>query len=112
MLKSDFPNDILLQCAPGMPVMGNAANWTVGVFTVTALGMYTWCERRRRQEAQGMAQAVAGTAAGMTEEEKKLQEKKKKEEQEAREKAEAVARLAEEERRKKSWTNLNNYKFW
>lgn len=71
---------------------------------MATLGMYTWCERRRRKEAEGMAQAVAGM--------KRLQEKKKQEEKEAKEKAAAAAREAEEERRRKSWKNLSNYKLW
>lgn len=81
-----------------------AANLSVGAFSSAALGMYSWCEYRRRQEAIGMTQAVAGM--------KMLQEKKKREEQEARERAEAEARRLEEERRKKSWTNPSNWKFW
>lgn len=87
-----------------MPNVRSAANWSVGVFTVTAMGMYTWCDYRRRREAQGIAQAVAGMKA--------LQEKKKKEEQEAKEKVQAAAQQAEEQRRTKSWTSLSNYKFW
>ena len=69
-----------------------------------SLGIYTWCERRRRQEAIGMTQAVAGM--------KKMHDKKKQEEEEEKQKAEAAARLIEEEQKKKSWTNPSNYKFW
>lgn len=65
-------------------------NWAVGGFSVTAMGMYYWCEQRRKQEAKGIAAAMAGM--------KMLNEKK------ARDKATAIeaAKKAKEEKEKKS----------
>lgn len=76
--------------------MGTTANWAVGAFTLSALGMYTWCERRRKEEQKGMAAAVIGM--------KMLNEKK------ARERAvEEAAQKAAEEAQKK---NAPWYKVW
>ena len=80
--------------------MGKAANWAVGTFCLSAAGMYTFCQARRREEARGMAQAVKLMA------EMQIQKQREKEAQEAE-----AARKREEERRK-SWTNIRNYKFW
>lgn len=78
-------------------------NIAVGAFAATALGMYTWCTKRQREEARGMAAAVAGM--------KMLHERRAKEKQIADDAAAAVAakqKQEEEERRKnKSW-----YKVW
>lgn len=56
--------------------MLSASNWAVAGFALTSMSMYYWCDQRRREEAKGMAAAVAGM--------KMLNEKK------AREKAAAA----------------------
>lgn len=75
---------------PGLASMMTTSHWAVGAFCVTSTGMYYWCDQRRKQEAKGIAAAMAGM--------KMLNEKK------AREKAEAVeaAKKAHEEKQKKS----------
>jgi hypothetical protein len=76
--------------------MGTTANWAVGGFSLAAMGMYTWCESRRKDEQKGMAAAVIGM--------KMLNEKK------ARERAaeEAAQKAFEQAREKdKPW-----YKVW
>lgn len=78
-----------------------ACNWAVGTFAVVSIGAYEFCQRRRRQELEGMKQAVQMMA-----------EIKKKKQKEAEEAKAARAAQEEEERRKKSWWNLANYKFW
>ncbi|KIW12185.1 hypothetical protein PV08_09461 [Exophiala spinifera] len=81
----------------GLSSMLVTTNWAVGGFVLTASGMYAWCERRRREEQRGIAQAVIGM--------KMLQEKK------ARERAAAEARAKEEEEALKK-KNQRWYKFW
>ena len=82
--------------AAGLTAVGTTANWAVGGFALAAMGMYTWCESRRKEEQKGMAAAVIGM--------KMLNEKK------ARERAveEATKKAAEEAREQsKPW-----YKVW
>ena len=77
--------------------MWTTANFAVAGFTLTASGVYYWCDKRRQEEAKGMAMAVVGM--------KKLHEKRAKEKA-AAEEAAKVAK-AEEEKRKQQW-----YKIW
>lgn len=65
--------------------------------------MYFWCDRRRKEEARGMAAAVAGM--------KMLHEKKAKE-QAAREAAEAAAAAAAAEAQEEAKRNKRWYKIW
>lgn len=78
-------------------------NLAVLAFAGTSCGMFAWCNARRREEARGMAVAVAGM--------KMLNDKKAKEKDEERRRAEEAERLAreleEEKRRNKRW-----YKWW
>jgi Protein of unknown function (DUF3767) len=84
----------------GVSSLARSSNYAVGAFAFAAIGMYTWCEQRRKKEAQGMAMAVAGM---------KMLNDKKAREKAAEEAAEAAAtKAAEEERqRNKRW-----YKIW
>lgn len=66
------------------------ANYAVGAFALTATGMYTWCQRRKAEEARGMAAAVAGM--------KMLHEKRAREEAEKKRQEEERRRLEEDER--------------
>lgn len=75
------------------------ANYAVGTFAIASLGMYTWCQSRRREEAKGMALAVAGM--------KMLHEKKAREEAEEKAKASEAAQKLKEEDKNKPW-----YKVW
>lgn len=79
------------------------ANYAVGTFAVVGCGMYTWCIRRQKEEAKGIALAVEGM--------RKLNQKKAKEEAERKAKEEESrlqkAREEEERRRNKTW-----YKWW
>jgi hypothetical protein len=72
------------------------SNYAVGAFTLTAGGMYYWCVARQKEEAKGMAAAVAGM--------KMLNEKKAQEKAEA----EAATRQAEEQQKLKR----SSWKFW
>ena len=74
-------------------------NYAVGSFAVAATGMYYWCTERQREEARGMAKAVAGM--------KMLNEKKARER--AEEEAVQAARLKAEMEQKQ---NQRWYKFW
>ncbi|KAL4796878.1 hypothetical protein BDV19DRAFT_387749 [Aspergillus venezuelensis] len=85
----------------GMRSIWSACNWAVGVFAVTSLGLHEFCRHRRKQELDGMKQAVEMMA------QLKMKKQREKEEQVAE-----AARLAEEEKKRKSWTNPSNYKFW
>lgn len=75
------------------------SNYAVGAFAVSASAMYYWCTQRQKEEAKGMAAAVAGM--------KMLNEKAARER--ARDEAAEAARqkAQEEERRNKKW-----YKVW
>ncbi|KIX02213.1 uncharacterized protein Z518_08152 [Rhinocladiella mackenziei CBS 650.93] len=75
------------------------ANFMVAGFTVTACGMYYWCDERRKQEAKGIAAAVAGM--------KYLQEKRAREKEEEAAQAAEAAKVEEERKRNRQW-----YKFW
>ena len=83
----------------GLSSVARSANYAVGTFVLAASGMFYWCDRRRKEEAHGMALAVAGM--------KMLNEKRARER--AAEEAAAAAKTAEEEkaRKAKSW-----YKVW
>lgn len=74
------------------------ANYAVGGFALTACGMYYWCQKRRIEEARGMAAAVAGM---------KILNEKKAREREAEAAAKAAAAKVEEEQKSKKW-----YKVW
>ena len=75
-------------------------NYAVVSFAVASVGMYTWCENRRREEAKGMAAAVAGM--------KMLHDKKDREERERKEALALAVKKEEEDRiRNKKW-----YKPW
>lgn len=84
----------------GLRGMWMTTNWAVGGFSTTALGMFYWCQERRKEEARGMAAAVAGM--------KMLHEKRAKEDAEQR-MVEEQTKLMEEEARikQKRW-----YKPW
>ncbi|KAJ9609358.1 hypothetical protein H2200_005685 [Cladophialophora chaetospira] len=86
----------------GLSSISTTANFAVVGFTLSASGMYYWCDRRRKEEARGMAMAVQGM--------KMLHEKRAREKAASEETARvAAASKAEEEarRRKEQW-----YKFW
>ncbi|KAK5095817.1 hypothetical protein LTS08_007954 [Lithohypha guttulata] len=87
----------------GLRGMMTTGHYAVGVFTLTAGGMYAWCTSRQREEAKGIAMAVAGM--------RMLHEKKAKEEAEKKRllEEERLRKLQEEEeqRRNKRW-----YKWW
>ncbi|KAL5340053.1 hypothetical protein BJX70DRAFT_130727 [Aspergillus crustosus] len=85
----------------GVRSIWTACNWAVGVFAITSLATYEFCQRRRIQELDGMKQAV------VLMKELKIKKQREKEQQVAE-----AARLAEEEKKRKSWTHLPNYKFW
>ena len=74
-------------------------NYAVGSFSIVAGAMYYWCNERRKQEAQGMAAAVAGM---------KVLNERKARERAAEEAAQAVKLKVEEERKQ----NQPWYKFW
>ena len=74
-------------------------NYAVGSFAIAASGMYYWCTERQREEARGMAKAVAGM--------KMLNDKKARER--AEEEALQAARTRSELERKQ---NQKWYKFW
>ena len=86
----------------GVSSMWATTNFAVAGFTLSAAGMYYWCDRRRREEAQGMALAVAGM--------KRLHEKKARDKAVADEAFRAAAAVKAEEaerKRKQQW-----YKIW
>ncbi|KAL4879668.1 hypothetical protein BJY04DRAFT_193350 [Aspergillus karnatakaensis] len=85
----------------GMRSIWSACNWAVGIFAITSLASYEFCQRRRIQELDGMKQAV-----------ELMKELKVKKQREKEQQAAEAARLAEEEKKRKSWTHLPNYKFW
>ncbi|KAL4871008.1 hypothetical protein BDV12DRAFT_194920 [Aspergillus spectabilis] len=85
----------------GRRAIWTACNWAVGVFAITSLATYEFCQRRRIQELDGMKQAV-----------ELMKELKIKKQREKEQQAAEAARLAEEEKKRKSWTHLPNYKFW
>ena len=72
-------------------------NYAVGAFTVTAGGMYYWCQKRRKEEAKGMAAAVVGM--------RMLHEKKAREEAERK-------KLELERRRKEEEDRIKNQRWW
>lgn len=81
----------------GLYKLNMTTRWAVGMFAVTACGMHYWCDRRRREEAKGIAAAVTGM--------KMLHEKKAREEAEKKKAAEEAQRIKmEEEERKKKET--------
>ncbi|KAK5056101.1 hypothetical protein LTR84_012654 [Exophiala bonariae] len=87
----------------GLKSLGRSANFAVGGFVVTSSAMYYWCDRRRKEEARGMAAAVVGM--------KMLHEKKAKE-QAAKEAAEAAAAAARAEAEAEAKRNKRWYKVW
>lgn len=96
-------SESLLTLGPGLKSLGKSTNYAVAGFALTSSAMYFWCDRRRKEEARGMAAAVAGM---------KMLHEKKAREQAARDAAEAAAATArakaeEEARRNKRW-----YKLW
>lgn len=72
-----------------------SCNLAVGSFVMGAVGMYAWCDQRRRQEAQNIALTMRGLKA--------YNEKQSREEKE--EKLRTIAEEAKrtEEERNKSW---------
>jgi ribosomal protein S12 methylthiotransferase accessory factor YcaO len=89
-------NEELVLTISGLTAMLVTTNWAVGTFAVSAIGMYQWCQYRRREEGKGMVAAVKGMQL--------LNEKKAKE----RAIAEAAEKAAEEERQR----NKNWWKVW
>ena len=84
----------------GIRSLGKSANWAVAAFSLGSLGQYTWCEKNRKIEMQGIMAAMIGM--------KKLHEKQQREKEAAEAAEKEAAKLAEEERlRNKRW-----YKFW
>lgn len=81
----------------GLTNMWATSNYAVGGFALSSCGMYTWCEHRRKVEAQGMAQAVAGM--------KMLHEKKAREEAEQK-------KLLQEQKRRHEEEQLKNKRWW
>lgn len=83
----------------GLKNIQRTSNFAVGAFAASSVGMFYWCQSRRREEARGMAAAVAGM--------KMLHEKRAKEEAAEKEKqkaAEEARKQAEEKAKKsKSW---------
>lgn len=72
------------------------SNYAAATFVLTASGMYYWCEKRRQEEAKGMAAAVVGM--------RMLHEKKAKDEAERKKQELDRGRREEEERiRNKRW---------
>ena len=82
----------------GLSALQRSANYAVGAFVLASCSMYYWCDQRRKEEAQGMAMAVAGM---------KMLNEKKARERAAQEFAEA-AKAAEEEKTR----HQQRYKFW
>jgi actin-related protein len=83
-----------------MPRLLRSCNIAVGTAFVSAVGMYTWCDQRRREEAKGIDLAMRGLKA--------YNQKQAREEKEEKLKAIAEeARGREQELSKKSW-----YKVW
>lgn len=87
----------------GMGKLWAASNWAVGSFAIASIATHQYCQRQRSKEMDGMKEAVQLM--------RELKIKKQREQAEAKRKQEEQARL-EEERKRKSWTNLENYKFW
>lgn len=87
----------------GVKGLQKSANWAVGAFSLTAIGLHIWCDMRRKEEAKGIAAAVTGM--------KMLHEKRVKEEAEQKRKVaeETRRKLEEEEERRK---NKTWYKWW
>ena len=84
----------------GLSGIGRTTNFAVAGFALTSSGMYYWCDQRRKEEAKGIAMAVAGM--------KMLHEKKAKEKAaEEAAQAEAAAKAEEERKRNQRW-----YKLW
>jgi len=82
-----------------MPKLLRSCNIAVAAFLAGAVGQYTWCERRRREEQRGIALALQGL---------KLYNERKAKEENA-EKLKAVAEEAkrrEEQMNRKSWYNI------
>lgn len=83
----------------GLSSLTMTTNYAVASFAAATCGMFYWCQKRRSDEARGIAAAVAGM--------KMLHEKKAREEREEKERlriAEEVRKAAEEEqRRNRSW---------
>jgi len=84
----------------GLSSVATSANYAVAGFALAAGGMYYWCDQKRREEARGMALAVAGM--------KLLHEKRAREKAAEDAAAAAAAAKAEEERK----ANQRWYKFW
>ena len=85
MLVPKLTNEVGLQTA--------TTNIAVGAFALTSLSMFYWCTERRKKEASGMAQAMAGM--------RMLNEKKARDKAKAEEAAAKMA--AEKEKKKSSW---------
>lgn len=89
--------ELVLITVTGLHKLNITTRYAVGAFALTACGMHYWCDRRRKEEAKGIAAAVTGM--------KMLHDKKAKEDaQKKRETDEAERIRKEEEERKKKET--------
>lgn len=93
---------MLIIIPAGLRAVWPACSWAVYSFAATCIISFELCQRRRREELDGMKQAV-----------EMMREIHLKRQREKEQKSEEVAAMhAEEEKKRKSWTNPSNYKFW
>ena len=85
----------------GMRAIWPACSWAVYTFAATSVISFELCQRRRREEMDGMKRALDMM--------REIQSRKQRD-KDQKKASEAVA--AEEERKRKDWTNIANYKFW
>ena len=92
-------NATIVDSETGMPKLLRSCNIAVGGWFVGAVGMYAWCDKRRREEQRGIALAMQGL--------KLYNDRIAKEEKAEKMKAIAEeARLREDQMNKKSWYNI------
>ena len=92
--------------------MWKAANWAAGTFCLTAFGLYTYCDYKRRASKDGMMRAVEIMNKNAIEKEAQRARKQKEREQQRQEKDRELDARYAAARESSGSSGKSWWKFW